>query len=487
MKAADAKACPTNASPLISWRHVLFAPLIFSFQRTIALSPSLACDAVATAENPILFFGSYVVAALLACLVCLSARARKTLNAAPVAVPLLLLVLGTLLTCAQILLGTSSAALRIAGGFCVGLATTEVFLMWCTVLSRLNPKTLVCTVCISHATAYGMSLVMSLGSHGAVESLVYTLGAISVSTIPLEALRRASAAETSSKAIPDPVPPSEKTRVGNVPSAWWPFLSAAFVAYSITGFSWGNALFNQFDYLNADYTSITTASSLIGCGIAFLFMRKHSATSLSTWPLLVCVSLLLAGWLVLITLGEATALLTASLAGVAFGLLDPLLLAWACLAPRREGIDPISAGALAWNALLAPIALGILLIPPLKGAAATLVSPLAGVAFLVTYQTRGIARHNPTSKQRPIRQQLEDSLEHVAQQAGLSPREHDVFLMLAHGHSSSYIAEQLGVSAYTVKTHVKHIYSKLDVHSKDEFLASLADISDGPHEHRASP
>lgn len=55
----------------------------------------------------------------------------------------------------------------------------------------------------------------------------------------------------------------------------------------------------------------------------------------------------------------------------------------------------------------------------------------------------------------------------------LSPRETDVFLLLAQGHSRPYISNELFLSDGTVKTHVTHIYRKFDVHSREELLASV--------------
>lgn len=53
----------------------------------------------------------------------------------------------------------------------------------------------------------------------------------------------------------------------------------------------------------------------------------------------------------------------------------------------------------------------------------------------------------------------------------LTNREREVFALLARGHSITYIAEQLFISESTVRTHVKHIYAKLGVHSREELFA----------------
>ena len=68
-----------------------------------------------------------------------------------------------------------------------------------------------------------------------------------------------------------------------------------------------------------------------------------------------------------------------------------------------------------------------------------------------------------------------DLLASIAGEFGLSPREHEVFVMLAQGHTSAFIAESVGITAGTAKAHIAHIYQKLDVHSKDEMLELVED------------
>ena len=58
----------------------------------------------------------------------------------------------------------------------------------------------------------------------------------------------------------------------------------------------------------------------------------------------------------------------------------------------------------------------------------------------------------------------------IASEFSLTPREAEVFAMLARGRDRAYIEEALVVSRNTVKAHVKHIYAKLDIHSHQELL-----------------
>lgn len=52
----------------------------------------------------------------------------------------------------------------------------------------------------------------------------------------------------------------------------------------------------------------------------------------------------------------------------------------------------------------------------------------------------------------------------------LSPREQEILALLVRGRSVPYMRETLAISTNTIETHVKHIYAKVGVHSKQELL-----------------
>ena len=52
----------------------------------------------------------------------------------------------------------------------------------------------------------------------------------------------------------------------------------------------------------------------------------------------------------------------------------------------------------------------------------------------------------------------------------LTPKEKELLECLADGKSYKMIADKMSISLETVKTHIKNIYSKLNVNSKDEAL-----------------
>lgn len=66
--------------------------------------------------------------------------------------------------------------------------------------------------------------------------------------------------------------------------------------------------------------------------------------------------------------------------------------------------------------------------------------------------------------------ELSARCDRVADRYGLSPREREVFALLARGRDVYHISEEQFVSVSTVQFHSKNIYKKLDIHSKQELI-----------------
>lgn len=65
---------------------------------------------------------------------------------------------------------------------------------------------------------------------------------------------------------------------------------------------------------------------------------------------------------------------------------------------------------------------------------------------------------------------LEERCRALGRARGLTAREQEVFEYLARGRNIRFVQEKLTVSYNTVRTHVSHIYAKLDVHSHQELI-----------------
>lgn len=62
----------------------------------------------------------------------------------------------------------------------------------------------------------------------------------------------------------------------------------------------------------------------------------------------------------------------------------------------------------------------------------------------------------------------------------LSPRETEVLRELAYGHSSSYVAKVLFISNNTARTHMKNIYRKLEINSREDLLELIREKQSKP-------
>ena len=73
----------------------------------------------------------------------------------------------------------------------------------------------------------------------------------------------------------------------------------------------------------------------------------------------------------------------------------------------------------------------------------------------------------------------QDIYAQLADRYGLSPREREVLPLLVQGRTVQRIKDELMVSSSTVNTHIRHIYHKCDVCSKQELLDLIEGMGDG--------
>ncbi len=102
------------------------------------------------------------------------------------------------------------------------------------------------------------------------------------------------------------------------------------------------------------------------------------------------------------------------------------------------------------------------------------------MAAIVLFRNRGVAMsdaaaHNdemPPESDRAItpEEALAKRCTELSDSYRFTPRENDIFFLLAQGYTMPAISERLFVSENTVKSHVKRIYQKLGIHSRSELL-----------------
>lgn len=241
-------------------------------------------------------------------------------------------------------------------------------------------------------------------------------------------------------------------------------------------------------------TTYEQAASLFAGGVAVCFiiavlalvpftLEKHDFSALSLYR--TTVTFAVAGLLIILALGGAGIPMGGALVQGCAMFLQVLVYVLVTQSTQREGLAPllsfsvgqglISAVVLAGNILgkqfyylaggaLAPFeiacAIGVLLL------FCVVVNTKAGGASddLATAETPGVpGRQAPTPNK-------ENHAAAFAEHFKLTKREAEVLEYLVRGRSLPYIADTLFVTTGTVKTHVKHIYRKCAVGTRQELL-----------------
>ena len=108
-------------------------------------------------------------------------------------------------------------------------------------------------------------------------------------------------------------------------------------------------------------------------------------------------------------------------------------------------------------------ALVILLLGPL---------PRFEIAFAAKTKTDNSRKNNETPTEAPqsISSRRNELIAQFAEMHGLTTRETEVLSLIVAGRNVPYIERELVLAKSTVKTHVKHIYAKCGVSSKQDLI-----------------
>jgi len=81
--------------------------------------------------------------------------------------------------------------------------------------------------------------------------------------------------------------------------------------------------------------------------------------------------------------------------------------------------------------------------------------------------------HKESVSQSDNRDAIDATCELMKKKYSLTTQEMEILKLLAHGRSVPYISEKLFISQNTVRTHTKHMYKKLDVHSRQDCIDAV--------------
>ena len=133
-------------------------------------------------------------------------------------------------------------------------------------------------------------------------------------------------------------------------------------------------------------------------------------------------------------------------------------------------------GQMATRVLMLTHGSGALAIATLAAALVYLAAVIAQIAVApVRYPTVPVPvlAGNDGSAEEAGAEQPGDPYEAIGVEFQLSQRELEVLRLLAEGRSAKYVSEELVISFNTARSHIRHIYEKLDVHSKQELISLM--------------
>ncbi|BAK45373.1 helix-turn-helix transcriptional regulator [Eggerthella sp. YY7918] len=283
------------------------------------------------------------------------------------------------------------------------------------------------------------------------------------------------------------------------PSSFLPFSSLVYVSMFLFNAACGYAFARQDGTLSQEAALLTFAPVVIVFFIVVAARARLSADVLyQTSTLLVFGGLLLAPLAMIGSLGATTTPADFYASSVllyagsdCFSVLTYYLIA---AVGARNPVGALSTSAFALAANWLGIGCGALVAQGISGLGAHEWELLLWASALLTFlfmlfnfvvmrrfsfeeTIQGVRPAHPTSREHEEAtgdetdfSWFDQACDEVIDTFGLTPRESDVLRLLARGRTSPVIQEKLFLSHNTVKTHVRHIYAKLDIHSQQELI-----------------
>lgn len=362
----------------------------------------------------------------------------------------------------------------LAGLFAAGSLTALVVKAACV---SMDPNRIAACIVLSFLLGHAWSFLLSfLNPIATVAACVGITAAILVASSPYyrPLLARLSAAEA----------PHDLAAVR--PGAFLPFGHQLFVYLALFNFAHGYLL-SFATTGESTLGSLVTVVAVVLIGVALVIRKGRMFPDI----LFACAALLVVGGFLLAPIAEVQGDIAAAFLAPGVACFNLLYLYTLLIISAKNKANTIPV--LAWSACVETVALLVgggvgTAVLKLFATDHTMVSLLSIGIVLVILGCILFTIRSFSFDQTIERIEPESSLslatssatwEHrcreIADKASLTPREREVFALLARGRNSPYIQKELVITNNTVKAHVKHIYQKLGVSSHQE----LIDLVDG--------
>lgn len=384
---------------------------------------------------------------------------------------------------ALIVMGTTaaSAPVTVTGAILFSVGGRTVVLMYaCFALVALNRRQ------ASAALLGALIAQYPLGALAAALPLVGALGYVGVA--PFAALVLARKGGAGSVLSGQGKQPLADLSIAN-PRSFLPFSSIVFLTFGLFNIATGC----QLTYLAEEGIPQSTASSLVLLAVLAVLALCRRPLSGDTLVKLSCLFILTGFLLVPLTglrdsAAQALLPLTPGLFSLGSSLLTLVFYLVFSEIGRRNRFGAVPLFAFGYAVIRFGFAGGALLGSLMNENESTAVAVSVAMAFIfaaygilllgkVSFRdlidnVRAIPEPSPDAlpASAPLERDLAERCEGVIADFGLTPRESEILTLLAQGRSIAVIQDGLVVSRNTVKTHVKNIYAKLDVHSQQELI-----------------
>ena len=443
--------------------------VLFGEGASISSRASVETFAVMTGDNP-LSGGVTIMAAFLLVAVFARPAARMLSTTAFLAVDAVANALGAVLLLSDLVGLGGNAPLSEAGGLLIGFGSALLLVRWADFLVPLGAKT--SSLCLATALAFVVAFdVLSK----ALIDLAFVLAVLALCALsPLLLVRSARGGRAEREECASQPHDSIEEYRGVVP-VWLSFASIVFYAVVMGGVQLGgmavNTVFDGVAEVVAS-TGIAVDAGMLVAGVRFLHGNNMSFYRLTILALL-AVSLYLSA--VLSANWSAVNLVIMTVARMLI-----FAYVWSMFSTPAKTMSPIRLFSVGWLLFLVPNNVAMRVGQAVLGTEGPLVAFELALAvillllFVFEFTPLLTDRLESGSADGTTDGGKEDAfaarIATLVEQGGLTPREQDVLVALARGRSAQYVADTFVVSKETARTHIRHVYQKLEVHSREELM-----------------
>ncbi|MDR1183755.1 MAG: helix-turn-helix transcriptional regulator [Coriobacteriales bacterium] len=372
---------------------------------------------------------------------------------------------------------SQKAALLMVTGGLLGICLALLCLGWLVSLSRMKERLIIRACALALLVGTGLKLMLLLVGSEIAAGLVCAMILIAVCLLPSSKSGQTSAPDTpTSLKCADTAEARESLANGirGTIERNWLIYCGLLLGITIAAGVWSNNILSSID--TEEFTLPFSLGVDLGTGVAALLLFAISLKASSgllkvsylVLPLFCVGATLVVKFFDVQSLSHV--LIVFSIMGLTLGICGCLHIAHLS-AETKEGFSRIFVYGMSLSIAAGVFMAWSLIMPVLGEELGSAVDLSLKVLYLVLAAAQiVVVAYRQPEEQLPATRLLSEHASELAEKFKLSPRESEILLPLLQGRSSVYIAESQYLSVNTVNTHVKRIYAKAKVHSKQELL-----------------